>query len=640
MELRQRGQRPSEPTDQNQSSASPWIHQRQTSTSSVNSLPPPPPPPRTPSTPAVHSSPMFTNPNFYAQHSMSARNLSGSMASTSSMHSVGAGTPLSSSHKVYQAPYNAQRAASVSYANPAYTAPPAVGLNRCNTEPYYQTDVLAGSNAVHSPVAPGRALNYSFGAQSSGAMNSSGSLRSSSGYGEDQGVSTAYFDRSYSDPRRTASAPAVDAARGYGGYINASATGSSSSLSNLNNQNNSSSFTANPYKSTPKSTSCARLLTNLAYLSILILTGTTLYLRHAIHAAAQELESAHSDAHRRHLTHVKKTGGRHGPGSQGRTSVDHLARQNQQREIQRLERANQQLMAQINEKHEEHEQLSRSLEEERGRLDELEQTKQDLHRLIDHNENLLDVLNMEREKHAAMLQSKEELDAVIEKRETALWKSYDRLTERVGQESYREAVDWFGPGPHKVEIELSYPQVPPEDHPNPRSWTRVSKWIVIEMASLDLMPHSVNMFLRQVQQKLWDGISINLKNDQKIQFGPRADDDRFLRAHSSTLFYQEYNTTYPHQQWTVGFAGRPAGPDFFINRMDNTAEFGLKGDKHKEADPCFGRVIEGFDILEDIGNIPHFGGAEEEGLAALYDVKIVRALIIPPKIEEKKEMEH
>jgi len=198
----------------------------------------------------------------------------------------------------------------------------------------------------------------------------------------------------------------------------------------------------------------------------------------------------------------------------------------------------------------------------------------------------------------------------------------------------------FGLGPHKIEIELSFPQVPPEDHTNPHSWTRLSRWIVVEMASLDLMPHSVNMFLRQVHHKLWDGISLTLKNDQKMQFGPKDDDDRFLRAHSNTLSFQEYNENYPHQQWTVGFAGRPAGPDFFINRIDNTVDFGLKGDKHEDADPCFGRVVEGLEILEEIGNIPRYGGGEDESLAELYEVKILRALIIPPKNVEIQQMEH
>ncbi len=160
------------------------------------------------------------------------------------------------------------------------------------------------------------------------------------------------------------------------------------------------------------------------------------------------------------------------------------------------------------------------------------------------------------------------------------------------------------------------------------------------MASLDLMPHSVNMFLRQVHHKLWDGIALTLKTDQKMQFGPWEDDDRFLRAHSNTLSYQEYNSSYPHQQWTIGFAGRPAGPDFFINRIDNTVDFGLKGDKHEEADPCFGRVIEGFELLEEIGNIPHYGGGEGESSAELYEVKILRALIIPPKNGEVQQMKH
>lgn len=192
----------------------------------------------------------------------------------------------------------------------------------------------------------------------------------------------------------------------------------------------------------------------------------------------------------------------------------------------------------------------------------------------------------------------------------------------------------YGLGPYKIEIELSYPHIPPEDHPNPLSWQRISKWIVIELAPLDLMPHSVNMFLRQVHHKMWDGMTLTLSNEQKLQFGPRhgnIQDQRRFGTNFSNLLYQEYSDQYPHQKWTIGYAGRPAGPDFYINLSDNSESFGPKGDKHNEADPCFGKVVEGFDVLERIGMIPRYGGSLEDEIAERYEVKILGAFLIKPK---------
>lgn len=204
----------------------------------------------------------------------------------------------------------------------------------------------------------------------------------------------------------------------------------------------------------------------------------------------------------------------------------------------------------------------------------------------------------------------------------------------------------YGAGPYKVEIELSFPQVPPEDHPNPQSWQRVSQWIVVELAPLDIMPHSVNMFLRQVHHKMWEGMTMVLKDEKKIQFGPRTThgEERNFGRNFSKLLYQEYSNKYTHEQWTLGYAGRPGGPDFYINLVDNTEEFGPGMDRHSEADPCFGRVVEGFDVLERIGMIPKYLGGEEEELAGFYEVKMLQALIIKPRElrdeQQPEAMEH
>ena len=66
--------------------------------------------------------------------------------------------------------------------------------------------------------------------------------------------------------------------------------------------------------------------------------------------------------------------------------------------------------------------------------------------------------------------------------------------------------------------------------------------------------------------------------------------------------FQEYSPSLPHEKFTVGFAGRPGGPDWYISTVDNTCnhrpgsqspDAALFG----EADPCFGKVVAGFDVL-------------------------------------------
>lgn len=160
-----------------------------------------------------------------------------------------------------------------------------------------------------------------------------------------------------------------------------------------------------------------------------------------------------------------------------------------------------------------------------------------------------------------------------------------------------------------MEIELEYPKVNTADPPS--KWPRIRNKIVIEMAPLDLMPHSVNLFLQQVHHGLWDGNELTTNPDHIMSFGyHRASaHEGFVDRALETVSYQEYSHKYPHVQWTVGFMGRPSGPDFYINKLDNTVAHGPGGqanseDMHNEADPCFGRVVEGFDVLNEINAIP------------------------------------
>lgn len=54
----------------------------------------------------------------------------------------------------------------------------------------------------------------------------------------------------------------------------------------------------------------------------------------------------------------------------------------------------------------------------------------------------------------------------------------------------------------------------------------------------------------------------------------------------------------PHKLGTVGYAGRPSGPAWYVSILDNTKNHGRGTQQDHnpyEADSCFGRVIDGFD---------------------------------------------
>jgi hypothetical protein len=140
------------------------------------------------------------------------------------------------------------------------------------------------------------------------------------------------------------------------------------------------------------------------------------------------------------------------------------------------------------------------------------------------------------------------------------------------------------------------------------------------------MPHAVYTFLRQVHDGVWNLASLTYKDERKLQFAPQD-------TTSSKLLYREYSAKYPHAQWTVGYNG--VGPDFYISLQDNVQEYGPGDGWHAEGDSCFGKIVEGWDILERIAMIPPYmgGDEEEETLASIYEVKLLQALLIKPREE-------
>jgi len=158
----------------------------------------------------------------------------------------------------------------------------------------------------------------------------------------------------------------------------------------------------------------------------------------------------------------------------------------------------------------------------------------------------------------------------------------------------------FGPGPHfYVELTLDLPQ--PDNT------------ILLQTAALDEMPHSIHLFLEQVSHGLYDGTSFHRNAQHILQAGPsrNAQSHAAFRRHPSltSVLFQEYSHDFPHYEYTVGYAGRPGGPDFYINLGDNSELHGPGGQAshyngseeqmvHLQADPCFALIVKGRALIE------------------------------------------
>ena len=76
-------------------------------------------------------------------------------------------------------------------------------------------------------------------------------------------------------------------------------------------------------------------------------------------------------------------------------------------------------------------------------------------------------------------------------------------------------------------------------------------------------------------------------------------------------------------------AGRPGGPDFYVSTLDNTMSHGPGGQAAyavaSEADPCFAKVVEGFEAVDRMQkmSVKPGGYKRMEHYVAIKTVKIL-----------------
>jgi cyclophilin family peptidyl-prolyl cis-trans isomerase len=136
------------------------------------------------------------------------------------------------------------------------------------------------------------------------------------------------------------------------------------------------------------------------------------------------------------------------------------------------------------------------------------------------------------------------------------------------------------------------------------------------------MPHSVYLFLEQVAHGLYNGTAFYRNAVHMAQAGPITSENQAHFRHEASLnnvLFQEYNPEYPHQPYTLGYPGRPGGPDFYINVLDNSYIHGPGGQTTRnsdfitDADPCFAKVVKGFEAVDRLHR------SSTEDTSALHD---------------------
>ena len=251
----------------------------------------------------------------------------------------------------------------------------------------------------------------------------------------------------------------------------------------------------------------------------------------------------------------------------------------------------------------------------------------------------------------------------------------------------------FGPGPHKVEFTILLP-APTDSDPEKLS----EETFIVQMAPLDAVPHAVHFFMEQVAHGLWNGCYLYLNGPHVLQVGPQyfdededgtahadneAEDDdedprgpvmrKFREKRLDELAFPDYSETYPHEAWTLGFAGRyvrlsfallvcrlgsficllffhsivalattlkfsmnadsPGGPDFYINKVDNVKAHGPGGQfQHvlgeEQGDSCFATIVSGRETVAKVYQQPTFNDRTEWHYFIQDPIEIKQAVVV------------
>lgn len=161
--------------------------------------------------------------------------------------------------------------------------------------------------------------------------------------------------------------------------------------------------------------------------------------------------------------------------------------------------------------------------------------------------------------------------------------------------------DSYGIGPHRVKFTIDVLK---------EGGKRSLQSFIVETAPVELMPASIHMFLDMISAGIWDNtVFLHHEEVEHVVAAAHVDaNTQQVRLNEISkigwigLGYPEYSDSFKHKQYTLGFAG--VGPNFYINTLDNSIDHGPGGQLHhtlpSDADPCFAKVVEGFNVVDDL----------------------------------------
>jgi hypothetical protein len=223
----------------------------------------------------------------------------------------------------------------------------------------------------------------------------------------------------------------------------------------------------------------------------------------------------------------------------------------------------------------------------------------------------------------------------LRKRDEALSKNVARQSEAIAKLSREILRARFGERePYRARITVQFPAA--SASATGETGEPELGDITVELAPSSLMPTAVLYWLSQVQAELWDGCAFIRNAHHVLQASAQSMDRKYLHQRFKTLPwqgesvpFQEYSPAFPHQKYTLGLAGRPGGPDFYISTVDNTNNHGPGGqgsyDLPSEADSCFAKVVGGFDVVDRMHKAPHERDSFE-GLVHFIGIKQIKIL--------------
>ena len=140
--------------------------------------------------------------------------------------------------------------------------------------------------------------------------------------------------------------------------------------------------------------------------------------------------------------------------------------------------------------------------------------------------------------------------------------------------------------------------------------------IILETADIKAMPHTIRYFVTLVSNQYWNGCHFFRNAQHVIQANchrrnkenKNGREDMIGLGKEASIAFQEFDSSldYLHKPYSIGLAGRPGGPDFYINLVDNQRNHGPGGQGPKP-DPCWANIIKGKEVVDEIHKLESDG---------------------------------